>query len=353
MYILAINPGSTSTKISVYNLREKLLEKTIRHSADEIKKFDRVVDQYKWREGLVKDELKNANIQIKDLSAVVARGGLLKPIEGGTYAISDAMLEDLKKPKLGEHASNLGAFIAKAIADTINVPSFIVDPVVVDELEDIARISGLNLIERKSIFHALNQKAVARSYAKSVNKKYEDLNLIIAHMGGGISVGAHKNGRVIDVNNAIEGEGPFSPERSGGLPAAELISLCYSGKYTFPEMMQNIIGKGGIVSYLKSNDMLDICNRAEAGDKECAMLVDAMCYQTSKEIGSMAAVLKGKVDAIIITGGMARDERMLNLIRPRVSFIADISVYPGEEEMLALTEGCLRALENPSSVKKY
>lgn len=353
MHILAINPGSTSTKISVYDDREKLFETTIRHSSDEIKKFNKVVDQYKWREGLVISELEKVNIRLSDLKAIVARGGLLKPIEGGTYAINDEMLKDLKKPKLGEHASNLGAFIAKAIADTLNIPSFIVDPVVVDELDEVSRISGFNLIERKSIFHALNQKAVARVYASGINKKYEDLNLIVVHMGGGISVGAHKKGRVVDVNNALDGEGPFSPERSGALPASDIVAMCYSGKYTISEMMQNLIGHGGIVSYLETNDMLDVCNRAESGDKKCGILIDAMCYQTSKEVGAMATALNGNVDAILITGGMARDERILKLIRPRISFISEVFVYPGEEEMRALTDGCLRALEQPSSVKKY
>lgn len=353
MLILAINPGSTSTKISVYKKHDKLFETTIKHSAEEIKKYEKILDQYEFRRDIILKTLSDAKIDMKSLNAVVARGGLLKPIESGTYKINDKMLEDLRKPKLGEHASNLGAFIAKNIADPLNIASFIVDPVVVDEFEDVARISGFSLIERRSIFHALNQKSVGRLLAKKLNKKYEELRIIIAHMGGGVSVGAHKNGRVIDVTNALDGEGSFSPERSGTLPAGDLVRLCFSGKYTETEMMKNIIGSGGVVSYCGTNSMLDVSNRAEDGDTKCKLLVDAMCYQTAKDIGAMATVLHGKVDAIAITGGIARDEKMIENITNRVSFIAEVHIFPGEEEMFALTEGCIRAMEEPSSIRVY
>lgn len=353
MNILAINPGSTSTKISVYNREEKVLEKTIRHSSEELKRFSHVIEQYEWREALVLECLKENNFDIKTLKAVVGRGGLIRPIESGTYRIDKEMLDFLREARGGEHASNLGAFIAKEIADSLNIESFIVDPVVVDEFDDIARISGLKEINRRSLFHALNQKAVSKRYAQSIKKKYEDLNLIVVHLGGGISVAAHKNGRVIDTTNGLDGEGTFTPERTGGLPAIDLAKMCFSGKYTFNDIKKMIAGKGGMVSYFGHNDMFEICKKAEDGDKEHALIVDAMCYQTAKDIGSMATVLEGKIDAIIITGGLARDKFVVGLITKRINFLGRLEVIAGEEEMLALTLGVVEAMDNPSIIKDY
>lgn len=351
--LLVINPGSTSTKIGVYEDTTPLFIETLRHSAEEIGKYAKVADQFEFRKEVILNILKEKNFDIKQLHAVVGRGGLVKFIPSGTYAINDALIHDLKNPTKGEHASNLGGLIAKSIADGLGIPSFIVDPVVVDELKDIARISGSPLIERTSIFHALNQKAVAKRYAKESGKKYEDLNLIVVHMGGGVSIGAHEKGLVVDVNNALNGEGPFSPERSGGLPVGDLVKLCFSGKYTHDEIKKLISGKGGVVAYLGTNDMKEVGERREKGDKEAGIIFEAMAYQTGKEIGAAATVLNGKVDAIILTGGIVYSKEMVRLISEMISFIAPIVVYPGEDELLALAEGGLRVLNNEEPAKEY
>lgn len=350
---LIINPGSTSTKIGIYDDENPILVETLRHSAEEIGKYKEIYDQLEFRKEVILKVLEEKAFDIKELSGVVGRGGLLKPIEGGTYSVNDAMIKDLKQGVLGQHASNLGGIIAHEIAMEINVPSFIVDPVVVDELDDVARISGMPEIDRKSIFHALNQKAVAKRYAKEKNTSYEELNLIVAHMGGGISVGAHKQGRVVDVNNALDGEGPFSPERSGGLPVGDLVKLCFSGKYTMDEIKKKINGKGGIVGYLQTNDAKAVGDRALAGDKEAKLIFDAMAYQVAKEIGRCAAVLQGKVDAIILTGGIAYAKYIVDYIKDRVEFISQVVVYPGEDELLALAEGGLRVLTGQEAAKEY
>jgi butyrate kinase len=287
------------------------------------------------------------------LNAVVGRGGLLKPIEGGTYSVNEVMLEDLKVGILGQHASNLGGIIANEIAKDFSIPAFIVDPVVVDEMEEIARISGIPEIERVSIFHALNQKAVAKRYANEFNNKYEEINVIVAHMGGGISVGAHKNGRVVDVNNALDGEGPFSPERSGGLPVGDLVKLCFSGKYTYDEIKKMINGKGGFVAHYNTNDARAVSEAMRQGDKKAELLLKAMAYQIAKEIGKCAAVLSGKVEAIILTGGIAYGKEIVELIKERVDFIAPVVVYPGEDELLALAQGGLRVLKGEEVAKEY
>lgn len=351
--ILVINPGSTSTKIAIFKGEKLEFQKTLRHSAEELSNFSKISDQYEFRKDIIIDSLKTNNIEIEDLKVVVGRGGLLKPIKGGTYEVNEKMLEDLKVGVSGEHASNLGGIIASEVAKLSGGKAFIVDPVVVDELQDIARISGLKEIERRSIFHALNQKAVARRYCKSIDKGYEEVNLIIAHLGGGISVGAHEKGRVIDVANALDGEGPFSPERSGELPVGDLINLCFSGKYTLDEMKRKITGQGGMVSYLNSNDMMEIADRINNGDEYAKLIFTAMAYQVSKEIGSAAAVLKGKVDAIILTGGIAYSEAFNDLIKERVSFIGELIVYPGEDELLALAEGGLRVFNGEEVGKIY
>ncbi|WP_061995346.1 butyrate kinase [Clostridium sp. ATCC 25772] len=351
--LLIINPGSTSTKIGVYEDTKPVLVETLRHTSEEIGKYKNIYDQFNFRKEVILDVLKDKKFDIKELNAVVGRGGLLKPIEGGTYEINDSMIEDLKVGVQGQHASNLGGIIAREIANDLNIRSFIIDPVVVDELSDVARISGIPEIERKSIFHALNQKAVARRFAKETGKNYEDLNLIIAHMGGGVSVGAHNHGRVIDVNNALHGDGPFSPERSGGVPIGDLVNMCFSGKYTKDEINKKITGKGGIVAYLNTNDAKKVDDDAAAGDEKSKLIFDAMGYQTAKEIGVCAAVLKGKVDAIILTGGIAYSKAMVSYIKERVEFISQVVVYPGEDELLALAEGGLRVLNGEETAKEY
>ena len=351
--ILAINPGSTSTKIAVFNNEELEFEKTLRHSSDEIGKYEKISDQFEFRKSVIENSLNEGGIKISDLSAIVGRGGLLKPIQGGTYVIDESMIEDLKIGVLGEHASNLGGLIAKELGDEVNIPSYIVDPVVVDELDEVARVSGIPEIDRKSIFHALNQKATARRAAKEMEKEYADCNFIVAHMGGGISVGAHKNGKVIDVANALDGEGPFSPERSGGLPVGDLVKMCFSGKYTQDEIKRRIKGNGGLVGYLNTNDGRDVEAKIAEGDKNAKLIYEAMAYQVSKEIGSSAAALKGHVDAILLTGGIAYSKLFTSMIEERVNFIADVKVYPGEDEMIALAQGGLRVLNKEESAKVY
>ncbi|NLY84824.1 MAG: butyrate kinase [Tissierellia bacterium] len=351
--LLVINPGSTSTKIAVFDDENIIFEETLRHSTEEICSFNRIYDQLEFRKGIILNALEKNNISLESLDAIIGRGGLLKPIEGGTYEINEAMLEDLKSGFRGEHASNLGGILAYDIAKDLNIRSFIVDPVVVDELQDVARISGLKGIERVSIFHALNQKAVARKHAKSLGKKYEELNLIVAHLGGGVSVGAHEKGKVIDVPNALNGEGPFSPERAGGLPVGQLIELCFSGKYTKEEIKKMIVGNGGIVSYLGTNDAREVSKRIKEGDKEAELIYYAMAYQVSKEIGACAAVLKGNVDGILITGGIAYDEEFTSWIEERVKFIAPVTIYPGEDELAALAQGGLRVLKGEEEAKIY
>ncbi|SEB13091.1 butyrate kinase [Thalassobacillus cyri] len=351
--ILVINPGSTSTKIGVFDEEDSIFEKTIRHTSEEVAGYSRIIDQFEFRKHVILNELDEEGINISKLSAVCGRGGLLRPIEGGTYEVNDAMLEDLKAGYNGEHASNLGGIIANEIAQGLNIPAFIVDPVVVDELQEIARVSGVPEIPRKSIFHALNQKAVARRAAKDLKQSYKASRLIVTHMGGGITVGAHKNGRVVDVNNGLHGDGPFSPERAGTVPAGDLVSLCFSGQYYRDEIMKKLVGKGGLVAYLESNDAVEIENRIEQGDRKAALIYDAMAYQIAKEIGSMSAVLEGKVDAIVLTGGLAYGKEFVKQISERVKWVADILVYPGENELEALNEGTLRVLHQEELPKQY
>lgn len=351
--LLIINPGSTSTKIGVYEDENQILEENLKHSAEEIAKYATIYDQFQFRKEVILNFLKEKNIDIKTLSAVVGRGGIIKPIESGTYTVNAAILEDSKYGVQGQHASNLGAIISNEIAKEIGVSAFIVDPVTVDEMQEVAKISGMPDVKRRSIFHALNQKAVAKRYAKEKGVKYEDLNLIVAHMGGGTSVGAHCKGKVIDVNNALTGEGPFSPERSGGVPLGDLIDLAYSGEVTHEEMKKKINGKGGAVGYAGTNDFKVVADKADAGDKDSKLIYDAYIYQIAKEIGQDAAVLSGKVDAILLTGGIAYNKGITGKIAERVSFIAPVVVYPGEDELLALAQGALRVLNGEEKAHEY
>lgn len=352
--ILAINPGSTSTKIAVYFNTTLLFVKTIRHTTEELAGFDKITDQYSFRKEIIYQELKDAEIKLDDLSAVVGRGGLVKPIPSGVYEVNDALINDLKNSPLSEHASNLGGLIAYDIARVLpNARAFIADPVVVDELCDYARVTGHPLIKKVSIFHALNQKAIAREHAKSIMRNYEDMNLIVVHLGGGISVGAHLKGKVVDVNNALDGDGPFSPERSGTLPAGDLAKLCFSGKYTQKEVLKMIIGGGGLAAHLGTNSAYDVEQKAIAGDAHYKLIFEAMAYHVAKQIGSMAPVLNGEVDGILITGGIAHSKYFVNLIIQRVFKIAPVYVYPGEDEMRALSMNGLMALRGELEPQIY
>ena len=351
--ILTINPGSTSTKIALYEDDQEAFETTIRHPNEVIEQFDTIFEQYDFRKQIIIDTLREKGFDLNTLNAVVGRGGLLKPIKGGTYAVNEPMLKDLENGVLGEHASNLGGIIANEIATQYHVPAFIVDPVVVDELEPIARISGMATVDRISIFHALNQKAVARRYAKEIGKNYDDVNVIVAHMGGGISVGAHKAGRVIDVNNALDGDGPFSPERSGGVPIGTLVKMCFSGQYTLDQIKKMIKGKGGLVSYLNSNDGREVEAMIATGDEKAKLLYEAMAYQVAKEIGACAAVLKGDIDAIILTGGLSYSKMLTGWIESYIGFISKVVIYPGEDEMSALAQGGLRVLRGEETPQIY
>lgn len=350
--LLVINPGSTSTKVAIFRNGQNIVQKNLSHSAEEIAKYERITDQFEYRQQMILEWLASENIAVESLAAVVGRGGLLKPMPGGTYKVTDAMIEDLKIGVQGEHASNLGGIIAKGIADTQGIPSFIVDPVAVDEFPDIARISGLPELPRKSLVHALNTKAVGRRAAKDMGKAFEDVNFVVAHLGGGISVSPVEKGKILDTNNANEG-GPFSPERAGGLPVGDVIKLCYSGKYTQAEMKKMTVGKAGLVGYLGTNDGRDVVKMIENGDKKAELVYDAMTYQIAKEIGAMATVLKGKVDAIILTGGLAYSNLLCEKISRRVQFIAPVKVYAGEDEMLALAEGAQRILNGEEKAKIY
>ena len=350
---LIINPGSTSTKIGVFEDETLLFEETLRHSTEEISQYASIVDQKDFRKKIITDLLEKKEFDIKSLDVIVGRGGMLKPIPGGTYAVTDELLEDLKIGKQGQHASNLGGILAREIGDSIGVPSYIVDPVVVDELMPIARYSGVPELPRKSVFHALNQKAVAKRYAREQGVPYESLNLIVVHMGGGVSVGAHENGKIVDVFNALDGDGAFSPERAGGVPSGDLIKMCFSGKYTEKEVYSKIVGKGGFNAYLGTNDMRDVVKRANEGDTVAAEVKDAFTFQVAKDMGSMACVLKGKVDQIIVTGGIAYNAAVVDALKERAGFIAPFTVYPGEDELLALAQGAIRVMTGEEKVMEY
>lgn len=353
MHILTINPGSTSTKIALYEDHECIFKTTLRHSSEDLKPFASVYEQYPFRKEAILNTLKEHEVSLNDLDAIVGRGGMLKPIASGTYEVNASMLADLKAAKRGEHASNLGAIIAHELALMVGVKAYIVDPVAVDEMDDMARITGMVGIERQSLFHALNQKAVARKAAQHLQKPYESLNLIIAHLGGGISVGAHHQGKVIDVNNALDGDGPMSPERSGGVPIGPLYHRAFSGELTLTQMKRLNYGEGGLVAHLGTNDGAEIEKRIQEGDEKARFIYEAMAYQIAKEIGSCATVLKGHVDAIVLTGGLAYDALLTSWIKERTDFISPVLIFPGEDEMEALALGALRVLHHEEQAKEY
>ena len=354
MRILVINPGSTSTKLAVYNDEQPLVLRSISHSAAELARFDDVMEQQDYRRQLILDELRQMDIPLQ-FDAVIGRGGLVKPIAGGVYEINQLMLDDTRSGiALHNHACNLGCLIAHEIAEQINgCRSFIADPGVVDELNDYARISGSPLMNRICIWHALNQRAIARRYAAEVGRSYEDLNLIICHMGGGISVAAHDHGRAVDANNALDGEGPFSPERAGSLPASDLIRLCFSGKYTEKQLLKRIAGKAGLNAHLGTNNVKEILERIEEGDHEAELILNAMIYHVAKNIAAEAAVLCGKIDAILLTGGLAHSDYIVGRLRQRIGFLAPVRCFPGEDEMEALALNALAVLRGEREAKVY
>lgn len=350
---LVINPGSTSTKIGIFEDETLLFDETLRHSTEEIARYDSITDQKDFRRDIILDFLKSKDFDVKTLDVVVGRGGMLKPIPSGTYAVNDALIRDLEIGVSGQHASNLGGILAKEIADSIGKPSYIVDPTVVDELCDEARVSGVPELPRISIFHALNQKAVAKRYAAEAGKDYNTLNLIVVHMGGGVSVGAHMQGKVVDVFNALDGDGAFSPERAGGVPSGSLIKMCFSGKYTEKEVYKKIVGAGGFNALLGTNDMREVEKMVADGNKEADLFRRAFIFQVSKDIGSMACVLSGKIDQIIITGGIAYDKEVVAGLKEHCGFLAPITVYPGEDELLALVQGGLRVVNGTEKALEY
>ncbi len=357
--ILAINPGSTSTKIALYEGSEPVYQATLTHSSVDLSEFESVASQFAFRRGVIVDNLRANGIELSDIDVVIGRGGLIYPIESGIYEVNELMREHLHNPPLGEHASNLGGLIASDLAAEITrggtklVRAYIADPVVVDEMQDVARVSGHPEFERLSIFHALNQKAIARAYGSECGREYEDLNLIVVHLGGGISIGAHRKGKVVDVNNALDGEGPMSPERAGTLPVGQLIKLCFSGKYSQDEVKKMSKGGGGFVAFTGTNDAREVRKRVREGDEGAKLILDALCYQVAKYIGEMAVVLHGRVDAILLTGGLAHSEMTTGAISQMVDWIAPVKVYAGEDEMGALALNALSVFEGKCTAKEY
>ncbi len=352
MNVLAIDPGSTSTKIGVF-IDGKLHKTTIEHKRDVLNSFKHIMDQERMRFEVIDNFLKENGYYNIKFDAVSGRGGLIKPIESGVYEVNEAMLKDLRDGVNGFHASNLGGILAYEFSKRFLCHAFIVDPVVVDEMDDVARLSGFKDIERKSIFHALNHKSASRKAAEKLGKRYDELNLVVAHMGGGISIGAHKKGRVVDVNNALDGEGPFAVERTGGLPIGDLVRLIEDKKYTTKELLAVFSKKGGVYSYLNSIDMIEIEKRIKFGDRYAKLVVDALIYQVSKEIGALSAALEGDVDAVVLTGGLAKSTLITQGVQKKVKFIADVIILGGEFELEALVEASLRALNKEEAIKKY
>jgi butyrate kinase len=354
VYIIAINPGSTSTKIAVYRNKECMFEENIKHSAEDLAPFDKITDQFEFRKAVILQKLNGTKIERDKVRVIMGRGGLVYPIESGVYRINNQMKHDLVNSPVGEHASNLGAFIAENLEKEFpNAEAYICDPVVTDEMDEIAKVSGHPVFMRRSVFHALNQKATARRHATAVGKKYEELNLVVVHLGGGISIGAHRQGRVVDVNHAIGGEGPFSPERAGGVSVIDAVKLAYSGKYSEKEFTKMLIGQGGLFAHLGTNNAYEVEQRVKNGDEHAILIYEAMAYQVAKFIGNMAVVLKGNVDGILITGGIAYDKWFVGKLKEYADWIGPFYVYPGENEMEALAMNALRVVHGEVEVKDY
>lgn len=350
--ILVVNPGSTSTKLGLFENEKQVGEKKINHSAEDIAKYHHTMDQVGFRRQAMDEFIKEMNISPSSLSAVIGRGGLLKPLPGGTYKVNKHIVEALKTSKFGEHASNLGALLANSYTVDYGIPAYIVDPVIVDEMQNIARYSGISEIPRRSVWHALNITAVIRQTCIALNLNLDEENFVAVHIGGGISVAAIENGRCIDVSNGLD-EGPFTPERAGALPTLELVKLCFSGKYTQKEINKLLVGKGGLVSYLGTSSLMEVEDEVKKGDKKYTEVFDAMCYQIAKTIGSYVAVLKGKVTRIIITGGGAKCPPLVNKVSEYVKAFAPVHVVPGEDELFALAMGGLRVLRGEAPAKDY
>lgn len=353
MKILAINPGSTSTKVALYEDETEIANKTVRYDSKKLSRYDELIDQIPLRKKDIIKFLKEQQIELKDIDGYIGRGGLMKPVKSGIYLVNKDMVDDLSSSKYGEHASNLGGLIAHELASKVGKEAYIADPVVVDEMSSVARITGLNGISRNPIWHALNQKAVAKKYASSINVEYEDLNLIVAHLGGGISVGFHKRGNVTDVNNALDGDGPFSPERTGGLPVAEVYKLAFSGQYTIEQIKKLNHGFGGLVSYLGTNDAEKVSEMISEGHVIAKRIMKAMVYQIAKEIGSLYAITRGTLDAIIITGGLAYNQDVLQPLLEYIDHLGEIAVYPGENELEALAYNMNLLLTGKQKASKY
>lgn len=350
--VLVINPGSTSTKVALFKGEENIVQTNLMHMTEELAKYEKITDQFDYRKDMILDWMKEQGHAPESLKAVVGRGGLLRPMPSGTYSVTEPMIEDLRIGIQGEHASNLGGIIAKSIGDIQGIPAYIADPVAVDEFEPIARISGMPEIQRKSLLHALNVRAIAIGVAEEMGKKLEDVNFVVAHLGGGISVVPMKAGKMIDANNANE-MGPFSPERVGGLPVGDVAKMCFTGQYTFNELKTKMRGKGGLVAYLGTNDAREVMKMIENGDQNAKLVFDALAYQVSKEIGAMATVLQGKIDAIILTGGVAYSKYLTDYVTEHVGFMAPVIIKPGEDEMTALNLGALRVLNGFEDAKIY
>jgi len=353
MRILTINPGSTSTKVAVFNDLKRIAKATIRHEDSEMLKLDTLAEQLPIRQNLIREFLDEYDIALDSIDGFIGRGGLLRPLESGLYTVNETMIQELTENRYGTHASNLGGLIANALAKEVGKKAYIADPVVVDEMQKVAKMTGLNGVERRSLFHALNQKAVARKYAEKVNIPYEDLHLIVAHLGGGISVGYHKQGKVVDVNNALDGDGPFSPERTGSLPVASVLDMAFSGEFTKDELKKMVSAYGGMFSYLNTKDAEEVSDMIASGRVEATKVVKAMVYQIAKEIGALYAITKGNIDAIILTGGLAYNQDIIQPLIEIIDHLADITVYPGENELEALAFNMYHLLSGNIEAKKY
>lgn len=351
--IMAINPGSTSTKFGIYDDETCLFNKTIRHNAELLAQCGSIIDQKELRTENITEYLKTVGLELSTLDAIVGIGGVIKPIESGVYAINETMLADCRTERAMIHATCMGAIMASEIATPLGLPSYIVDPVVVYEMEPITKLTGIPGIERINVFHALNQKAVAKRIAAEMGKSYESVNFVIAHMGGGCTIGAHRKGRAIDVSDGLSGEGPFTPERAGAVPALPIIEMCFSGDYTKEQMKKMMVGKGGVMAYLGTNDITEVIKRIDSGDEFAAQVLDSMLYQIAKEIGAMTVALDSQVDAIILTGGLAYSQRVTDAIKKRVEKLAPVHIFPGEDEIWALASGALRVLRGTEEVKHY
>jgi len=351
--ILVINPGSTSTKVAVFEDETPIWEREIVHSKEELARFRRIADQYSFRRDTVLDALAQAGLTPEDLDAVVGRGGMLRPVASGTYRVNERLLQDSWKLHEREHPANLGAVVAHEIASAAGIPALMVDPVSVDEFEPLARVAGLPNIERRSMSHALNLKSAARKAAAALGQLYDQINLVVAHLGGGISVSAHRRGAMVDVNQALDGTGPFAPERAGGLPVGDVMRMAYSGQYAYEELFTLISRRGGLFAHLGTNDAREVERRIAAGDAHARLIYEAMAYQIAKEIGLMATVLKGDVQAIVLTGGLAHSKLLLGWIQERVEWIAPVLVFPGQQEMLSMAQGAVRVLRGEEQAKEY